>query len=192
MIIYLIRHGQTTGDVEDRYGGDYEDHLTDLGKQEAEELSEKLAAKGIEKIFVSPRIRAQETARIIDEKLNIGYETIDNLRERNHYGILTGQIKSDAKQRFPEETEKVRDYRTCAKGGEEYPIFLERLYGVLDLIGNYKYETVAVITHGGLIRAIFREVLKKGEIKLEDCAYAVIMESNNKYLLLSKEGIELQ
>lgn len=35
MKIYLIRHGQTTGDVEDRYGGAYDDELTDKGKNEA-------------------------------------------------------------------------------------------------------------------------------------------------------------
>lgn len=28
MKIFLIRYGETTGDVEDRYGGWYDDHLT--------------------------------------------------------------------------------------------------------------------------------------------------------------------
>lgn len=34
MKIYLVRHGETTGDVEDRYGGWYDDHLTDRGKEQ--------------------------------------------------------------------------------------------------------------------------------------------------------------
>lgn len=42
MKIYLIRHGQTTGDVEDRYGGAYDDELTDKGKNEAPQISYKL------------------------------------------------------------------------------------------------------------------------------------------------------
>ena len=33
MLIYLARHGETTGDVEDRYGGDYDDHLTEKGTE---------------------------------------------------------------------------------------------------------------------------------------------------------------
>lgn len=45
MKIFLCRHGQTTGDIEDRYGGDYDDHLTDLGKTQAEELANKLQGK---------------------------------------------------------------------------------------------------------------------------------------------------
>ena len=48
MKIYLIRHGQTTGDLEDRYGGDYDDHLTEEGEQQAKRLAEKLASSGIE------------------------------------------------------------------------------------------------------------------------------------------------
>ena len=36
MKIYLIRHGETTGDIEDRYGGDYDDHLSKNGKQQVE------------------------------------------------------------------------------------------------------------------------------------------------------------
>ena len=31
MKIYLIRHGETTSDIEDRFGGDYDDHLTSHG-----------------------------------------------------------------------------------------------------------------------------------------------------------------
>ena len=64
MKIFLIRHGETTGDIEDRYGGDYDDHLSEKGKQQSKELAEKLKNKGIELIFHSPRIRATETATI--------------------------------------------------------------------------------------------------------------------------------
>ena len=61
MRVFLLRHGQTTGDIEDRFGGTYEDHLTQAGKKQAEELGKKLKGEGIEKVFVSPRIRAIDT-----------------------------------------------------------------------------------------------------------------------------------
>ena len=44
MNIYLVRHGQTTGDLENRYGGDYDDHLTELGKQQSAEVPGKLTS----------------------------------------------------------------------------------------------------------------------------------------------------
>ena len=55
MKIYLIRHGQTTGDLEDRYGGDYDDHLTEAGRKQSQRLAGKLASSGIEIIFCSPK-----------------------------------------------------------------------------------------------------------------------------------------
>jgi len=43
MKLFLIRHGQTTGDLEDRYGGTYDDHLTELGHEQLQATAEKLA-----------------------------------------------------------------------------------------------------------------------------------------------------
>lgn len=97
MKIYLMRHGQTTGDIEDKFGGDYDDRLTELGKSQAKELAKKLKNLNIEKIFYSPRIRAAETAEIVNKATNILIEQVDDLRERNAYGILTGKLKSEAK-----------------------------------------------------------------------------------------------
>jgi broad specificity phosphatase PhoE len=47
MQIYLIRHGQTNGDVENRYGGDYNDHLAGLGMDQAQKVAGQLVNKGI-------------------------------------------------------------------------------------------------------------------------------------------------
>jgi broad specificity phosphatase PhoE len=48
MKIYIIRHGETTSDIENRYGGDYDDHLTEKGVNQAKDLSAKLADCGIQ------------------------------------------------------------------------------------------------------------------------------------------------
>jgi broad specificity phosphatase PhoE len=93
MIIYLARHGQTTGDVENRYGGAYEDHMTELGKQQAVKLAGLLADKQIEQLYASPRIRAQEAAAIVANKLGLTYKTLEDFRERNGYGVMTGMVK---------------------------------------------------------------------------------------------------
>src|SRR6056297_1925659 len=61
MKILLIRHGETTGDLEDRYGGSYDDHLTDKGREQLAHTATQVADKGIEIIFHSPLIRARES-----------------------------------------------------------------------------------------------------------------------------------
>ena len=189
MEIYLCRHGQTTGDIEDRYGGDYDDHLTDLGKSEAKQLSEKLLNKGINKMYTSPKIRAQETAQIVGTALNLIPETIDDLRERNQNGILTGKKRSDCKRMYPELVEKVKDYKTTIEGAEDYDSFSKRVLIALNKISKENKSTVAVITHGGPIKVILRNISYSFDYKIKDCAIAKLESDKNKFKIVSLDGI---
>ncbi len=53
MKIYLIRHGQTTGDVENRYGGSYDDELSDKGEIQVHELADRIGNSGIQILLCS-------------------------------------------------------------------------------------------------------------------------------------------
>src|SRR3990167_2871262 len=193
MKIYLARHGQTTGDVENRYGGDYDDHLTETGQQQSVKLAEQLADKGIKKLYASPRIRAQETAAVIADKLGLVAETLNDFRERNGYGVLTGMTKDEALKKYPDQVELLKDVHNAVSSAEEYIPFQRRIAEALASLGDKGAETVAVVTHGGPIRLIFRDILKLCEIEIDDCAYAVLAtDDNQSYVLLSKSGIEIK
>src|SRR3989338_7467388 len=122
MKIYLIRHVESTGDIEDRFGGDYDDHLTKKGKAQAGELAKQLQDQKIEIIFVSPRIRARETAEEIKKVLNVPIKVVEDLRERNNYGVLTGLTKIEAKEKYPVDFEKIYKNKTyhTDSGSESY------------------------------------------------------------------------
>jgi broad specificity phosphatase PhoE len=191
MNIYLIRHGQTTGDIENRYGGSYDDHLTDEGEIQAHKLAEKLSDSGIQIILCSPLIRAQETAKIIKTKLNCEIKTIENLKERDQNSILSGLTRDEAKLKYPQLVEEVKDYRNQIQGAESYPDFVERIKKALMEISNSAgYSTIGVVTHGGPIRAIFREILKDREIDIADCAFAVLQSEDKTLKVKSLSGIE--
>ena len=191
MIIYLIRHGQTTGDVEDRYGGDYDDELTDLGKQQSSEVAKKLASAGIEIIYSSPKKRAQQTAMIINETVPVALVTLQDFRERNRYGVVTGLTKTEAAEKYPEQVKLLTDEHSTVDGGEDYQSFGQRITDALQKISTGKYQVVAVVTHGGPIRFIFREILKQGEIKIGDCAYAKLENKNGTYIVRELDGITI-
>lgn len=191
MKIYLIRHGQTTGDLEDRYGGDYDDQLSDEGRQQALGLAEKLKKEGVQVIVHSPKIRAKETAEYLKAAIGCEAHEMPDLRERNQYGVLTGMIKTEAKEKYPDLVEKVKDYRNKIDGAESYEDFSKRMDKVFDEITNMGgYATIAVITHGGPIRFLFREILKAGEIDVADCAFAVLNSYDNQLTVERLEGIE--
>lgn len=192
MKIYLIRHGQTTGDVEDRYGGAYDDELTDKGRAQAQELANKLTNSGIQGLFCSPMIRTKQTAEILKSKLNCEIKIIEDLRERNKNGILTGMTKEEAKVRYPKLVEELKDYRSQIEGAESQDDFAERIKKTFaEATNNQNYSTIGIVTHGGPIWTIFTDVLNNnGLVHIGDCAY-VVLDKNDQDLKIEKlDGIE--
>jgi len=191
MKIFLVRHGQTTGDIENRYGGDYEDHLTETGRKQASELANKLSGKGIEVLFVSPRIRARETAEIVNERLKIKTTILDDIRERNHYGVMSGMTKKEAQEKYPGQVELLTDKKNTILGGEDYESFGIRVKKAVSEVCDSGYQTVAIISHGGPIRFIFRKIIGAGEVEIDDCGFAELEYNGGKLSVLRLDGIEI-
>lgn len=192
MKIYLIRHGQTTGDVENRYGGAYDDELSDKGKIQTYELASKLANSGIEILFCSPMVRAQQTAEILKTRLNCKIKTIENLKERNKNGILSGMTKDEAKDKYPELVEKLKDYRNQIHGAESQEDFANRIKKAFSEITNNKnYSTIGIVTHGMPIWVVFGDILNDNRIvNIGDCAYAVLNKEDQKFTVERLVGFE--
>ena len=190
MKIYLIRHGQTTGDVEDKYGGDYDDHLTEEGKSQAQKLAEKLKDSGIEIISCSPKTRAQETAAIVSAEIGCKIEIVEDVRERNMYGILTGMVKSEAREKHPEHVEALKDHRHSIPESEDYESFGARVRKALDNLSKSPHETIAILSHGGAISFIFREILKFGDVKIHDCGFVELEKNGDDFSVIKMDGIE--
>lgn len=186
MRIYLIRHGETTGDVENRYGGDYEDHLSGKGRQQAKELAKKLQGKGIQIIYFSSRIRAKETVEIVNQILKIKSEVVNDLRERNNYGILTGLKKSEAKEKYPEEVEELsKGFNHHVTSSESYELFKKRIVNSFEkIVNNDQYGVIAIVMHGGPIKCIFREILKLEPREIVDCGVIELEKKYSKILLI--------
>lgn len=159
MKIFLVRHGETTGDIEGRYGGSYDDHLTPKGRKQLERTAQDLFEKNenIEVIFSSPLIRAKESAEIIQKYLNCDIEIVDNLRER-HYGILTGLTKKEALEKYPKAVDDYKNPNNTVPEGESYQDFNERVLESWKLILKQKHWIAAVVSHGGSIKAILADL----------------------------------
>lgn len=191
MRIYVIRHGQTTSDVENRYGGGYDDHLTDLGVSEVKKLTDEIKGFGIEILFVSPKIRTNETAKIINEKINVPVKIVDGFQERDQNGILTGMNREEAKEKYPELVELLKDKLNTIEGAEAYEPFKNRVVEAFKEVANSDYKTVAVITHGGPIRRILGNILgMEGQWMIEDCGWLEIEADKGKFKLLKTSGID--
>jgi broad specificity phosphatase PhoE len=89
---YLIRHSDVENPRSVLYGHLEGFPLSDLGRRRAEALAERLATSGLRRIVSSPLERAQETARIIAERLPdpVEIELDPELRESEFSRYLQG------------------------------------------------------------------------------------------------------
>jgi phosphohistidine phosphatase len=77
-VIYFLRHG----DAEQGDGDDAARKLTEKGERQSEAAGRALAAIGaaIDVCLTSPKVRAEQTARIACERLDVPVETEEKLR----------------------------------------------------------------------------------------------------------------
>ena len=157
MKIFLIRHGETTGDLEDRYGGSYDDHLTPHGLEQLNGTAKKLSGKGIELIFTSKLIRAKESANIIQKELLCPIEVVEGIQERD-YGILTGLTKIEALAKYPDTVEAHKNSENTDPEGESLSTFQDRVMNAFFQLTKKKNNVLAVVSHGGPIKHILKSL----------------------------------
>lgn len=155
MKIFLIRHGETTGDLEDRYGGNYDDHLTTQGREQLQETALKLSGKDIQIIFTSSLIRARESAEIIQTQLSCNIEVVEGVQERS-YGVLAGLTKTEALERYPEVVEAHKNPENTDPEGESLIDFQTRTLEAFKNIFSKDYSTIVIVSHGGPIKQILK------------------------------------
>ena len=161
MKLILVRHGQSTYNLENRFTGWKDVGLTDKGYDEAKKAGDILKESNIniDLAFTSNLKRAQITLDVILERMNLSLDVIKNvaLNERD-YGDLIGQNKKEAALKFGKEQVQIwrRSYDTPPPGGESLKMTCERTLPyfseILDSVMNN--HNVIVSAHGNSIRAI--------------------------------------
>lgn len=151
-----IRHGQTEAGAKGIILGHDDSPLTKKGKIEIIRTSKKLPK--IELLISSDLGRATETSHLI--RMTLGFaakiKTMPEFRERN-YGSLQGKTKDEIIFAFPELP--LSDDRLLGEKIPElelYDDFLERIKrGLRKIYYQFRGKNIAIITHGGVIRAMY-------------------------------------
>ena len=184
MKIYMMRHGEAMDDVENCYGGIADFPLTDKGREQAVHSAMALKSDPPQVIYSSPLKRAKETAEIVAAQLGVKpIVVLQDLQERNSYGVLSGVNKDKAKLVFDNILstlkEKPGHSREYITGCEEFERFVPRVRRAFDEVildaVKRKAETIAVMTHRRFTQALFEEVLQvEGKIDLKLSAMNVL------------------
>eukprot|EP00300_Choanocystis_sp_HF-7_P011390 c17437_g1_i5.p1 GENE.c17437_g1_i5~~c17437_g1_i5.p1 ORF type:complete len:190 (-),score=18.63 c17437_g1_i5:15-584(-) len=133
--------------------------------------------------FCSDLGRAIETAEIIKQEVGTNFVQDPRLRERR-FGAFEGLTKQEAKEQYPVEYEKdrLRDPSAGIPGAETWADVLQRGKQFLDEVLRIQplHATIVVITHGGWIAAIIRDILGcVGRLHVSNCS---ITELKNQRL----------
>ena len=162
--LYLIRHGQSIYNLENRFTGWKDVDLTDLGTSQAKEAAKLLQDESFDLAFTSNLYRAQKTLDIILGELNMSLDVIKNeaLNERD-YGDLVSQNKSEAAEKFGEKQVQIwrRSFDTPPPGGESLKMTLERTlpYFNSDIKPHLSDgKNIILSAHGNSIRSIVMDL----------------------------------
>lgn len=151
--LYLIRHGQSAGNAEGRFGGHGPTPLSDLGKEQAEKTAKVLAKEGINVIYSSDLLRAVQTAEPLSKLLDLPIHASEAFRER-HVGVLEGLTFDESKQAFPKDYYALvnRKVHHVITEGESYRQLLRRITNKLnEIVRAHQGERIAVYSHTGAI-----------------------------------------
>ena len=151
--VLLIRHGQSKGNAERRFGGHTATPLSTRGHRQAELTARTLKSESLTAIYSSDLARAIETARPLSNLTGLPIHGTDAFRERS-VGVMEGLTFEAAAQQHPEQYAALlrRDFEHVLTGGESYRQLLDRAWQKLDeIIVQNRGGKIAVFSHTGTI-----------------------------------------
>jgi probable phosphoglycerate mutase len=151
--VVIIRHGQSQGNAEGRFGGHTDTPLSPRGQRQALATARALASEKFDTIYSSDLPRAIETATPLAQLTGAHLETSEALRERS-VGVMEGLTFEEAAELHPEQYQALlrRDFEHVLLGGESYRQTLDRASRKLDeAIEQHKGGRIALFAHTGTI-----------------------------------------
>lgn len=159
MELYLVRHGKTVWNAENRLQGRTDIELNDEGISAAKELGEKLKDTHFDLIFSSPLKRAFHTAELIRGNREIEIIKDDRLKEIS-FGVCDGAyykdwLAPDCPYRFffnepqkyfpPENGESLED---CCRRTKNF------IQNEIEPLNEKQIQRVMIVAHGALNASI--------------------------------------
>ncbi|HEY4334613.1 MAG TPA: 2,3-diphosphoglycerate-dependent phosphoglycerate mutase [Puia sp.] len=172
-LLVLVRHGQSTYNLENRFTGETDVPLTPRGREEARAAGEKLKGTLFVHGFTSVLQRAIETMALLLEAAGQPQLPVTQdraLNERN-YGNLQGLNKAEIAKQYGEEQVALwrRSFTVRPPGGESLedtykrviPYYEQQVLPLL-VIG----ENILIVAHGNSLRALmmYLEKISEGAI----------------------------
>ena len=147
--LILSRHGETEENKLRIMQGQMPGHLSELGKQQAEQLADLLEEEEIDVIVSSDLARSYDTAMAVARRKGLEPVRTPLLREMD-WGIYTGKVANEMD--FKNLPESVESVEALYKRAGEFLQFLQT---------NFSGKRILAIGHGGFNRALIVRIEKR-------------------------------
>jgi probable phosphoglycerate mutase len=204
MILYLVRHGETTFNAEGRVQGQLDTPLSALGHRQGHAVVSAFHDVPIDAIYSSPLSRARETAQAAADLLRLPLVTDDRLMEVNA-GVFQGHTWPEISAQWPDAAVawKAQDPDFCIPQGESRRALMLRAKEIFEHIRQQPFQHVLVIAHGGVLTAALKALINvpaernpfslyNGSISMVDWTAQFRLLTLNQLDHLRAEGLELR
>ena len=161
-ILTLVRHGETSANLEGVWHGSTDAPLTERGVAQAGRVAGWLRRECSDAaaLYTSPLLRARDTARAI--AASTGLEPrIDVALAEYHLGAWEGKTYRELHETHRLWDEMRRDPDFAPHGGESRRQVTDRVIGALQRIGaSHAGERVIVVAHGGALALALAALLE--------------------------------
>ncbi len=157
--ITFLRHGESVGNMENRFQGHADFPLTEKGRLQARALAERWQAEGVlfDRAFSSPLLRARETAEIVCTALGVPIEFDPDWMEMNN-GLLAGLSDEEAEQVAPRPDFMTPYTRFGRTGESRWEVYLRAGRAVQRILDQPARSTL-IVAHGGILNMTMYAIL---------------------------------
>jgi probable phosphoglycerate mutase len=153
-LFYLVRHGETEWNAENRFCGRTDVPLSEAGRRQAKSLAERLKPIPFEALYSSPLARALETACLISESSGLEPILDERLVELD-YGQWEGRTLAEIMKNHPEAFQAwdANPAQVAPPGGESGLEAQQRVVSFLvSLVARHPQGHVLVVLHKTVCR----------------------------------------
>lgn len=184
MKLYVIRHGQSEGNIRGVFSGWLQHNLTEKGREDALKAGRIIKNVKFDKVYASDLNRAIETAKIALP--DYPCEPTPLIKETN-VGIIGDMPYEEASEKYGHLYKKTNGFDYGEIGGESHAQLDKRVREFLDIVALSPYENVAAFCHGGTMRSFLRNVVGNDvntyNIDCPNCCISVFEHKNGRWIL---------